>query len=469
MSERAIRTPGTWSVTRHRRDGQLRWQGKVVVASGERKSVGVFATREEGERAVAAFMLELQLVEGKQPASVALKDWGTTWLRRREVVDQVRGIVHERRCWKRHVAKSSLGLKPLVQIEPSDVAAFVDQLVVKNLSPLANRGQGRISRKTAGKVLSLIKLALRAAVSAGFIKSNPAADIKIRKVAEVDDAEPWTYLLPEEPHALFTCEAIPLTHRLWMQILCGTGLRLGEFNAVKLRDVRHDDADPHLVVRRSNKGTTKSGKIRRVPLFGMALEAMQRWLELLPAWCPRNPFELAFPGPRGARRGVGVLFQFSTHRRGKAVKVNPWNDYLAAAGIVADKRHDGRRPRPAHDFRHTCAASLVSGWYPLQADGRRLRTGAVGRSRRSRRCSGTPRSRSRSATRTLGKRPSRRRRRRRGEGTAGAVSPMFAPPRRPRRTATATPARTGKTRRAASRSWATRGLHDRRPPFTIQH
>ena len=154
-----------------------------------------------------------------------------------------------------------------------------------------------------------------------------------------------------------------------MQILCGTGLRLGEFNALKLADVHLDDENPHVVIRSSNKGATKSGKIRRVPLFGMALPAMRRWLDLLPSWCPRNVLSLVFPGPRGARRGVGVLFQFSTHKNGKAVKVNPWDSYLAAAGIVPEKRHDGRRPRPAHDFRHTCAASLVSGWYPLQDDG----------------------------------------------------------------------------------------------------
>jgi hypothetical protein len=208
------RTPGAWSVGRLKRNGAVRWQGRVVIATGERKSVGVFDTPEDAQRAVAAFIQELELVQGKRPGGVTLKDWGKAWLSRRDVIDEVRGIVHERRRWARHVAKSSLAQMPMAQIDPADVVAFVDQLVVTKLSPLANRGNGRISRRTAKKVLSLIRLAFRDAVAAGLVRSNPAVDVKIRQVAEVDDAEPWTYLLPEEQHALFSCEEIPEVHRL---------------------------------------------------------------------------------------------------------------------------------------------------------------------------------------------------------------------------------------------------------------
>jgi len=142
----------------------------------------------------------------------------------------------------------------------------------------------------------------------------------------------------------------------------------------------------------------------------MPKSGTRRIFHACPTGCPRNPLELAFPGRRGARRGVGVLFQLSTHRGGKAVKVNPWNDYLAAAGIVAAKRHDGRRPRPAHDFRHTCAASLVSGWYPLQG------------------------------------------RRRPGEGTAKVASPMHAPARRRRRVVNAMHERARRPRQTVRRT-----------------
>ncbi|WP_272460041.1 hypothetical protein [Polyangium jinanense] len=82
---------------------------------------------------------------------------------------------------------------PLVNIQARDVIAFVERLTVTSLSPMACRGRGRISRETATKVLSLVKLALRDAVAQAMSPQNPAVDVRIRKQAKPRSPGPTSY------------------------------------------------------------------------------------------------------------------------------------------------------------------------------------------------------------------------------------------------------------------------------------
>jgi integrase len=115
-------------------------------------------------------------------------------------------------------------------------------------------------------------------------------------------------------------------------VAMGAGLRRREL--LSLEGGHVDVGARQVVIRFGGKGgaPTKSGKPRRVPLFGVAWRALEG---------------------RAAREGVC----FPSRRDGARTKV-PRSAFLRAvqaAGIG--------RPIRWHDLRHTCATSLLMGWW----------------------------------------------------------------------------------------------------------
>jgi len=125
---------------------------------------------------------------------------------------------------------------------------------------------------------------------------------------------PWTYLEPGEQTAFLA--AMPADERRYYAFALGTGVRHG------------------------NPGKpTKTGKTRRVPLFGMAVEAARAQVAFLKG--KTNPKRVFWPTLTGNHRAEG--------------SPEGWADWLKAAGI--------KRPVRVYDLRHTCASSLVAGWW----------------------------------------------------------------------------------------------------------
>lgn len=115
-----------------------------------------------------------------------------------------------------------------------------------------------------------------------------------------------------------------------------------------------DEEEPYIVVRYGGSGKklpdgsrvckpTKSGRVRTVPLFGLAHLSIAQWVTMgaMNRVIKYNPYKLAFPSP------YGFHLPKSPPRQ--------WKKWLRDAGIKRNVRW--------HDLRHTCASSLVGGWW----------------------------------------------------------------------------------------------------------
>jgi integrase len=319
---------------------------QIVADDGRRVSLGLFGSREEAEAVLDAATVELH--EGAQRDGVTLEVWGRVALDRRER-HGVRGIEQERARWRAHVAGTELASLPLRQIERADVQRWLDRLLVTRAR--GSRGAGQIvSRRTALNALTLVRSVLEDALQRGALKSNPASDVRPPR-ARGRTEEEWTYLTPEEQARLLA--ACPLHIRPTVAFALGSGLRQGEQWALELADVHLDAPVPHVVVRYGSPGQpTKSGKIRRVDLVPVAVDAARAQLDLLDelelaarrrvrGYRDPNHGRLLFPSLRGSHRQRGAPAG--------------WEGWVQAAEL-------GRTVR-WHDLRHTCASSLVAGWW----------------------------------------------------------------------------------------------------------
>ncbi len=334
---------------------------RVLRADGERKSLGSYPTRAEAEAVLAAALHQMVEADVLSVGGATFRAFGERVLNHREL-DGVRGIRTERSRWRVHLGRAPFADDPIAAVTPSDVVAFVRELATRRAKD--RRRSRRVSRQTVQRCAALMRAIFDEAVTAGLCHENPCGRLKLLRVLKADPAateDKWTVLTPDEQDAVVSCDGIPESARLMIRFAIGTGLRQGEQWNLEVRDLHVDSAKPHVVVRFGSQGrTTKSGKTRRVPLFGVALEAAKRWLALLPTYAPSNPLGLVFPTASGTRRQVGTPKASRRIRTedGNVLrdeKVDLFHEWMRAAGIERTVRW--------HDLRHTCASSLVAGWW----------------------------------------------------------------------------------------------------------
>jgi integrase len=332
--------------------GKFRVRLKV---NERRRYVGTYETEEEA-REVEDAMGQAAPVLGP-----TLRSWGAAWLDKREVLGDIRSIGDDRRRWK-HIEESRFIDRSLVELTPANIETWIEHLQTKP-AKRSNKKAGPLNPRTVKSIIQLLSC-LKAAVPK-HIPASPMDTVseevmkRAVKRRSKDTGEPWTYLEPDEQHALATCTEIPEAHRLMLLFALCTGVRLGEQFNLELSDVKATGADPHIIVRFGSKGRRpKNGKMRRVPLFGQGLEVTKRWLEILPIYAPKNPENLLFPSPGGARSMhskhllIGPDPKVPESAKGRRKRINLFPHYLELTGIKPAKRHDGRHVR-WHDLRHS--------------------------------------------------------------------------------------------------------------------
>jgi integrase len=266
--------------------------------------------------------------------------------------DGVRGIRSERHRFRVHVSTAPFATKDVTDIRPTDIVAWSRLMAEKKARD--TRGDRTISSATVRRSMAFASAVFSVAVEDGLINVNPCFGVRARRHNLVEETrDKWAYLTREEQIAILRCPDIPEPERLTILFALYTGVRQGEQFNLELRDLHVDDDDPHVYVRFGSPGLPpKNGKIRKVPLFTEGLRAARQWLEMLPEWAPHNPDGLVFPTRTGKRRGVGKpLGRIKV--AGKHVCA--WKHALRLAGIKRNIRW--------HDLRHSCASSLLAGWW----------------------------------------------------------------------------------------------------------
>jgi integrase len=317
-----------------------RWRFRSVDGSGGRfTSRAVYTTEAEARAALAMFARKVAAGELVPVAGLTLADYYEHhFLPRLERLVE-RGVRRQGTLgfyashWPR---LERLAHVPLRALDVPTISRWVDGLADKVERPEA--------------YLAVLRAILQSAVSVDFVlDANPARGVRV-EVSRDDDEAADRAPTPEEAAALMSCPQIPEADRLIIAFALGAGLRPGEWRTLRLADVHLDDEVPHVLVRYGTPGgPTKTGKKRRVPLLSLAQQAMRRWLEVLPTYCPKNPLGLAFPTPRGKTR---TNEPFGRRKEGSR-QVNRWHEFLRVAGVK-------RRLTP-HGLRHGCATGLLTG------------------------------------------------------------------------------------------------------------
>ena len=352
-----------------------RWRLRLPRALSRARTGATYDT--EGEaRAVLAELVRLNQEAQDRPRDT-LAGWGEVVLARR----QEQGLATAKDDAGRwaHVLDSDLAHMLLKAIQPQHVRDFARQLAKRP----ARRG-GLLSRQTQQHILNLLRVVLEEARLDGRLPggANPARDIKPALAEEGEDLDAWTWLRPEEIEQLLRCEDVPAEVRDLYAVAVYTGLRQGELWALTWADVQLDGPRPQITVARSGRRrTTKSKKVRAVPLLPAALDALRRLKERAHEGItigalsvlrgrsgqavfgtPRpsrsqeglqgTPIATGpiFPGPDGRQRPVGDDAGWADKRRGEQAVQRGWR---SVAGLRGDIRF--------HDLRHTCASHLLQG------------------------------------------------------------------------------------------------------------
>jgi integrase len=160
----------------------------------------------------------------------------------------------------------SFGMRSLGELSVDAIREFVAELAEEV-------GAGELAAKTVNNALGTLVVCLNAAVEDGLLSVNPALRVGRLPPAHIER----DYLrLDEIPRYLDACSSV---YRPLAELLIGSGLRISEALALRIRDLELEETGGTVVVYRSQKtdsvGSTKSDRFRAVEI-GPGLRAVLR-------------------------------------------------------------------------------------------------------------------------------------------------------------------------------------------------
>lgn len=329
------------------------WRVRVKLANGERISHH-FATEEEAVR----FRRGLAALEATKPTLATgpqtLETFAPKWLQEREE-SGIPSYKNDVSNWRVHLSKAPFVATPLASISRVQVKDWLEALrrtkarsssawkkADEYTAPLSEK---YLSRSSIGHALKLLRCVLDAAIEEGLLRENVAKGLKLPKSRSTE--EEWTFLRADEMQAILSCPRVTDDERDMLLFAWHTGLRTGELFGLHREDAVLDGPHPHIVVRYSWRGPTKTGEVRTVPLLPAARDALERYLS------------------RHRKASYDPVFATVTGCPQRVSYDGGWGDRLGKDGErklgIKSRAGIERRITFYSATRHTCASHLLMG------------------------------------------------------------------------------------------------------------
>ena len=297
-----------------------RWRARYRDPA-KREHARDFSRRLDAERWLATVETAKSRGEWLDPAlgKITFGVWAERWLAGQS---QLRRTTHDR--YSRLLAHQVLPTwerVPINEIRHAEVVAWVSGLVAKGYAPATVRQAHRV-----------FSLAITLAVRDGRLSRNVAQGVRLPRVTRQEQ----TFLTHDQVSRLAASAG---SHELHVRFLAYTGLRWGEFAALRVKNV--DLMRRRVVIAESASevqgvmafGPTKTHQRRSVALPRMLIDALAIQID------GKGPEDLVFSAPSG-----GVL-------RNSNFRHRVLTPAARAAGL------DGLSP---HDLRHTAASLAIA-------------------------------------------------------------------------------------------------------------
>lgn len=169
----------------------------------------------------------------------------------------------------------SIAERPVNEVQPREIAALRDQLVRDGYSAHSVNG-----------MLDRLGTAIEWGMDQGLL---PASRNPVSRVERLPVEEWEGRYSAEAAHKLLARPLDVLTAMVAVALY--TGMRKGELYGLRWESVHLEAEVPWIDVRRSYRGTTKSGKPRPIPIHPALREVLRRW----ESECPETEEDLVFP------------------------------------------------------------------------------------------------------------------------------------------------------------------------------